>query len=64
MSVPPLLFIIIIDNIVFLLLTGMLYLFAGDMTLVVKAKTELNEKPNSDLKKIGQWLKKSFSFKL
>ncbi len=54
----PLLFLIFINDIFKLKLSGLLLLFADDMSLVVCAKTyeELKAKTNSDLKLINDWL--------
>jgi hypothetical protein len=53
-----LLFLVFINDIFKLILYGMLFLFADDLTLVVKAKTykELEVKANTDLKLIHKWL--------
>ena len=56
----PMLFTIFINGINELVLNGKLYLFADDMSLVVKAKTysELESKINEDLDQINKWLTK------
>lgn len=55
------LFVLFINDIFKLPLTGKLYLFADDMTLIVSAKSysELESNCNSDLKLIYNWLTKN-----
>ena len=57
----PLLFIYYMNDIQELQLEGQVYLFADDLTLVIKAKTytELQNKIDFDLKTIGDWLQKN-----
>jgi hypothetical protein len=52
------LFLVFINDIFKVIISGILYLFADDLTLVVIAKTydELEVKANSDLKAVHEWL--------
>ncbi len=52
------LFLVFINDIFKVIIFGILYLFADDLTLVVVAKTydELEVKANSDLKAVREWL--------
>ena len=55
----PLLFIIYMNDISRLTLSGKLFLFADDMSLIIKSKTynQLQQKINNDLSLIYKWLK-------
>ena len=57
----PLLFSIFINEITKLIINGLIILFADDITLVVKSKklSELENKVNSDLNLINEWLKQN-----